>query len=112
MVAYAKNTADLDIIRTKYSSYSIKLDRDSIKEFEKKVLLIRSIFVGIAVFMAGIFILFFLFLLFAFFRERRDVFRMVYIFGLTGIRARLLTLSEPIFLFISGSVAGTLGIMM
>ncbi|MBX9809131.1 hypothetical protein K2X92_01950 [Candidatus Gracilibacteria bacterium] len=112
VVAYAKNTADLDIIRTKYSSYSIKLDRDSIKEFEKKVLLIRSIFVGIAVFMAGIFILFFLFLLFAFFRERRDVFRMVYIFGLTGIRARLLTLSEPIFLFISGSVAGTLGIMM
>ena len=112
VVAYAKNTWDLDEIRTKYGSYNIKLDRDSIKEFQHKISIIRSIFFGIAIFMAWIFVLFFLFLLFAFFRERRDIFRMVYIFGLTGLRARLLTLSEPILLFLLGSLLGIFGAVL
>ena len=59
-------------------------------------------------FIASILGIFFIFLLFSFFRERRDVFRIVYIFWLSGIRAKILTLAEPIFLLVFWSIAGSI----
>lgn len=109
IVAYMKNTSDRSVIENAYSSYNPLFDADTIREFQSKILLLRQVFFGIFLFFAVILSVFFLLLLFAFFRERRDVFLMISIFGLSGIRARLMTLAEPILLIFSGVFIGSFG---
>jgi len=80
IVAYMKNPQDRAEVEKKYSSYHPEFDIDSIKKTQEKIYFLRSIFFGISFFIASILGIFFIFLLFSFFRERRDVFRIVYIF--------------------------------
>ena len=96
------------MIAQQYRDYHPQFDADTIKKAQAKIYFLRSIFFGVSFFLASLFAIFFIFLLFSFFRERRDVFRMIYIFGLTGIRARILTLAEPLSLLIVGSIVGSL----
>lgn len=108
IVAYMKNPQDRAEVEKKYSSYHPEFDIDSIKKTQEKIYFLRSIFFGISFFIASILGIFFVFLLFSFFRERRDVFRIVYIFWLSWIRAKILTLAEPIFLLFFWSIAGSI----
>ena len=108
VVAYMKDVRDRSIVQEKYGAYNPEFDIDSIKKAQEKIYFLRNVFFGISFFMASILGIFFVFLLFSFFRERRDVFRIVYIFGLSGIKARILTLAEPIFLLVIGGIAGSL----
>lgn len=106
IVAYLKDTSDIEIIRSTYNQYNLRFDRDGFREFEQKINIIRNVYLGISLFLGGVLVIFFMFLVFSFFRERRDVFRIVYIFGLRWMRSRLLTLSEPILLYCIGSWLG------
>jgi len=54
--------------------------------------------------MIGIMVVFFLFLLSAYFRERRDVFRMISIFRLTHLRSYVMTLGEPMSMIFSSLI--------
>lgn len=106
IVAYMKDINDRSMVATKYADYNPEFDSDSIAKFREQIFFLRNIFLGISLIISGILGIFFIILLFSFFRERRDVFRIVYIFGLSGIRARILTLAEPIFLLGVGSFSG------
>ena len=106
IVAYMKDINDHSMVATKYADYNPEFDSDSIAKFREQIFFLRNIFLGISLIISGILGIFFIILLFSFFRERRDVFRIVYIFGLSGIRARILTLAEPIFLLGVGSFSG------
>ncbi|MBP9812110.1 hypothetical protein KBC86_01900 [Candidatus Gracilibacteria bacterium] len=108
IVAYMKDVAQIPYIEKKYSMYHLQFDAKMKQELDGQVDLIRNTFLGIALFFTSILAIFFTFLLFSFFRERRDVFRLVYIFGLSGIRARILTLAEPLLLLITGSILGSI----
>jgi len=108
IVAYMKDIKNQDAVRQKYAPYNIEFDIDSIRKLQEKMFFVRNIFLGISFFIASILGIFFVFLLFSFFRERRDVFHIVFIFGLSGIRARILTLAEPIFLLVFGTLIGSL----
>lgn len=103
-----KDVAQIPYIEKKYSMYHLQFDAKMKQELDGQVDLIRNTFLGIALFFTSILAIFFTFLLFSFFRERRDVFRLVYIFGLSGIRARILTLAEPLLLLITGSILGSI----
>ena len=92
----------------KYRTYHPEFDIDAITKNQEKIYFFQRVFFGISLFMISIFGIFFVFLLFSFFRERRDVFRVIYIFGLSGFRARVLTLAEPIILLISGALIGSM----
>ena len=106
IVAYMKDIRDRNIVATKYAAYNPEFDVDSIAKAKEQIFFLRNVFLGISFVIATILGIFFVFLLFSFFRERRDVFRIVYIFGLSGIRSRLLTLAEPMFLLVAGSIIG------
>lgn len=108
IVAYMKDVRDRGEVEEKYTAYHPEFDIDSIKKTQEKIFYLRSVFLGISFFIASILGIFFVFLLFSFFRERRDVFRIVYIFWLSGIRARILTLAEPIFLLIFWGIIGSI----
>lgn len=108
IVAYMKDIQDKKMVQEKYGKYNPEFDIDSITKTQTKILFFRNIFLGISVFLVSIFGIFFIVLLFSFFRERRDVFRVIYIFGLSGFRARILTLAEPLVLLIFGSILGSL----
>lgn len=103
-----KDIQDKKMVQEKYGKYNPEFDIDSITKTQTKILFFRNIFLGISVFLVSIFGIFFIVLLFSFFRERRDVFRVIYIFGLSGFRARILTLAEPLVLLIFGSILGSL----
>lgn len=92
IVAYMKDIHDMQMIREKYAAYSPEFDIDAIAKIQAKIIFFRNIFLSISLFLVSIFCIFFIILLFSFFRERRDVFRMMYIFGLSSFRARILTL--------------------
>lgn len=109
IVGYMKNATDRNVIETTYRTYNPQFDADTIREFQSKISFLRQVFFGIFLFFAVILSVFFLLLLFAFFRERRDVFLMISVFGLSGIRARLMTLAEPILLIFSGVFIGSFG---
>lgn len=109
IVAYMKDTHERSTIEKDYNTYNPLFDADTIREFQSKILLLRQVFLGIFLFFAAILSVFFLLLLLAFFRERRDVFLMISIFGLSGIRARMMTLAEPILLIFSGVFIGAFG---
>lgn len=102
IIAYMRDISDMSYIQDKYSQYHLEFDLSMKHKLAKQINLIRNIFFGISLFFSSILGIFFVFLLFSFFRERRDVFRIVYIFWLSGIKARILTLAEPIFLLIFG----------
>lgn len=106
IVAYMKDIHDMQMIREKYAAYSPEFDIDAIAKIQAKIIFFRNIFLSISLFLVSIFCIFFIILLFSFFRERRDVFRMMYIFGLSSFRARILTLWEPIILLLFGSIFG------
>jgi hypothetical protein len=108
IVAYMKDLKYRGLIEQKYSAYNPEFDIDAMAKTQEKIYFFRNIFLGISLFFVTIFSIFFVILLFSFFRERRDVFRVVYIFGLSGFRARALTLAEPIFLLMSGSIFGSI----
>jgi hypothetical protein len=107
IVAYMKDMWDLQKVREIYRAYHPEFDRDTIAKAQEKVFFLRNVFLGISIFLISIFGIFFIVLLFSFFRERRDVFRVIYIFGLSWLRARFLTLAEPLGLLISGSLVGS-----
>jgi hypothetical protein len=108
IVAYMKDTMNKKQVQEKYSLYNPEFDIDAIAKTQEKILFFRNIFLGISLFLVSIFGVFFVILLFSFFRERRDVFRVIYIFGLSGFRARVLTLAEPLVLLISGGIIGSI----
>lgn len=108
IVAYMKDIHDRKIVEQKYGAYNPEFDIDAIAKTQAKIYFFRSIFLGISLFLGSIFGIFFIVLLFSFFRERRDVFRVIYIFGLSGFRALVLTLAEPLVLLVSGSIFGSL----
>ena len=108
IVAYMKDIRDTKMVREKYSMYNPEFDIDASAKTQAKIYFFRNIFLGISLFLVSIFFLFFVVLLFSFFRERRDVFRVIYIFWLSWFRARVLTLAEPLFLLISGSLFGSI----
>ena len=83
IVAYMKDMRDLQKVRETYRTYHPEFDRDTIAKAQEKVFFLRNVFLGISIFLISIFGIFFIVLLFSFFRERRDVFRVIYIFGLS-----------------------------
>ncbi len=108
IVAYMKDIQDRTLVEQKYGAFHPEFDIDAIAKNQEKIYFFQRVFLGISFFMISIFGIFFIFLLFSFFRERRDVFRVIYIFWLSGFRARVLTLAEPIILLISGGLAGSI----
>ncbi len=108
IVAYMKDVRDRSTVEQQYRTYNPEFDADAIVKFQAKIYFLRNVFFGISFFIVSILGIFFIFLLFSFFRERRDVFRVIYIFGLSGLRARVLTLAEPLVLLISGSICGSI----
>jgi hypothetical protein len=108
IVAYMKDARDRAIVEQQYRTYNPEFDADAIVKFQAKIYFLRNVFFGISFFIVSILGIFFIFLLFSFFRERRDVFRVIYIFWLSGLRARVLTLAEPLVLLISGSICGSI----
>jgi hypothetical protein len=83
IVAYMRDTADIDMIRSRYGVYHPSFDLYRIHGREEQIGIIRDIFLGVALFFAIILFLFFILLLLSYFRERRDIFRLVSVFGLT-----------------------------
>ena len=75
-----KDIRDTKMVREKYSMYNPEFDIDASAKTQAKIYFFRNIFLGISLFLVSIFFLFFVVLLFSFFRERRDVFRVIYIF--------------------------------
>jgi hypothetical protein len=108
IVAYMRDPADIELIRTRYGAYHPSFDLYRIHGREEQIGLIGEIFLWIAVFFSTVLLLFFTFLLLFYFRERRDIFRLVAVFGLTGYRTHLLTLLEPILLMVTGIISGVL----
>jgi len=96
IVAYMKNPADRAALEREYSKEKLRFDVDGIKKKQEQMSLIA---LGVSAIVGGItllMVIFFLFLLAGYFRERRDVFRMISIFGLSHPRSYLMTLGEPI----------------
>ncbi len=108
IVAYMWDATMIPYIQKKYWKYNPKFDAQMILELNRQVDFMRNIFSAIAVIFSLVLSIFFVFLLFSFFRERRDVFRIIYIFWLSGIRARILTLAEPVSLMLTGILSGSL----
>jgi hypothetical protein len=108
IVAYMKDPADITTIKARYGAYHSGFDLYRIHGREEQIGFIGEVFLGIAVFFMIVLSLFFAFLLLSYFRERRDIFRLVAILWLTWLRAHLLTLLEPISLMIIGIIAGVL----
>gem|GEM_PF-1500972 len=52
------------------------------------------------------FIIFFCFLLFGYFRERKNYFQMISLFGLKSYKSYILTIGEPLFFSIFGILFG------
>lgn len=80
VVAYMKQLEDKASIEKDYSKDNPIFDIEGIKEFEHKTESIAIIIGGIVNVVMGVMIVFLLFLLMSYFRERRDVFRMVSVF--------------------------------
>ncbi len=104
IVAYMRDTSLISTIEKKYSEYKLQFDAYMLRDLRGQIDFMRNIFLSITLFFLVIFGIFFLFLLFSFFRERRDVFRIISIFWLSWLRARMITLAEPIFLLLSGGI--------
>ena len=109
IVAYMHDVSMIPYIEEKYGKYHIQFDATMIQKRNEQIWFMKQVFFWFWLFFISLFGTFFLFLLFSYFRERREVFKIVYIFGLSGFRARVLTLAEPVFLMFSGIIIG--GIM-
>jgi hypothetical protein len=95
-----RDPSDQAHIMTQYGDYHPRFDTEKLREKTKRIDIIRLVFIGVGGFFVIVFGVFLLLLFTGYFRERRDVFRIITIFALSGIRARIMTLAEPIFLII------------
>lgn len=100
IVAYMNDSSLIPLIEKKYGQYRIEFDATKIQKLNNQIWFMKHIFLWCWVFFISLFGTFFLFLLFSYFRERRDVFKIVTLFGLSGFRARMITLAEPLFLVV------------
>jgi hypothetical protein len=104
IVAYMKDVSMISSLEKKYARYHLQFDAKMLQELNQKIALLQNIFLSITLFFISILGIFFVFLLFSFFRERRDVFRIIYIFGLSSFRSRMLNIAEPFLLIFSGII--------
>jgi hypothetical protein len=90
---------------SKYADpYELSFDREDIEKLRQKT---RFLGTCISLFGAFLFSILFIVLSFLFtgyFRERYDLYRMFFLFGIGRIRARALLLIEPLFLVMAASM--------
>lgn len=106
IVAYMKNSGLRDNIIKNHPGLNIRFSMDDIKKTEEKIMIAGLILWGIGSFLAGMFIVFFCFLLFGYFRERKNYFQMISLFGLKSYKSYILTIGEPLFFSIFGILFG------
>ena len=68
------------MIEKDYGSDNPLFDADGMRETERQMMMIATILGSVIIIVSVLIIVFFLFLLASYFRERRDVFRMVSVF--------------------------------
>ena len=108
IVAYMKNPNLRDNIIKNHPGLNIRFSMDDIKKTEEKIMIAGIILWGIGSFLIGMFVIFFCFLLFWYFRERKSYFQMISLFGLKSIKSYILTIGEPIFFSFFGIIFGIL----
>jgi hypothetical protein len=81
-----------------YGAYRIVFDMDEMRTLSDRIRMFGLIIFGGGAFFVGIMALLSGILLVSYFRERRDMYRLIELLGLSGIRARLGTLGEPLIL--------------
>jgi hypothetical protein len=101
-----KNSGDQANIRKSYGDYTLTFDSDSQKKLQEKLRGVQYAIGGIVTVIVLIMLFFFFFLLSGYFRERRDVFRMISIFGLDTPRSYVLTLGEPLGIIAASMLLG------
>ena len=108
IVAYMKNPNLRDNIIKNHPGLNTRFSMDDIKKTEEKIMIAGIILWGIGSFLIGMFVIFFCFLLFWYFRERKSYFQMISLFGLKSIKSYILTIGEPIFFSFFGIIFGIL----
>lgn len=98
VVAHIKDLKNRHEIEQKYSQYSLTFEVDKIQEMRDRINLAGSIIFGIGSFIVALFAIFFLFLIGGYFRERKDIFKLISLFGLTSLRSYMISIGEPVFL--------------
>lgn len=108
IVAYMKHPENRGQIESSYAHLNMVFEMDEIKETKRRISLIGTILFFIGMMMSSVFGMFFLLLLGGYFRERKDIFRMISLFGLNSLRSYTLTIGEPMLLGMIGIGIGIL----
>lgn len=109
IVAYIKNLDDKKKIEELYQNgLTTRFEIDEIAETKRKIGLAGSIVFAIGTAIVAMFGIFFIFLLGGYFRERKNIFTIISLFGLKSIKSYILTIWEPLFLASIGLFFGFL----
>lgn len=106
IVAYLKDIKNINAIKKDYGKLNLVFDQDRIRDFQKKLALIALIVGTLGAWVVSIVLILFIFILTGYFRERREVFRMIWVFWLNSPRSYILTIGEPVGMVIVSSVIG------
>lgn len=108
IITEIKNINNKNKIEEKYKNIWIKttFEIDEINETKEKINNIAIVIFGFGIIIISIIILFFIFLLSGFFRERKNIFQLISLFGLKSKKSYFMTMWEPIFLIIIGLFIG------
>lgn len=108
IVTTVKDISKKNEIKELYQKFWIttQFEIDDIEENRDKIRTIGYIVFGICSVIIAIILIFFIFLLSGFFRERKNIFELISLFGLNSKKSYFVNLSEPIFLSSIGIIFG------
>lgn len=107
IVAYIKNLDDKKKIEELYQNgLTTRFEIDEIAETKRKIGLAGKIVFAIGTAIVAMFGIFFIFLLGGYFRERKNIFEIISLFGLKSLKSYILTIGEPLFLASIGLFLG------
>lgn len=108
VVTYVKNMDEKENIEKFFKAKNIvtNFEIDEIEKTRKKIQSIGLIVGTISAVIIAMIITFFGFLLSGFFRERKHLFRLIWLFDLKNIKSYLMTIGEPLILAVFGIIFG------